>query len=55
MTVFLWVLIVLMALSAIGKILHLVKEYGPRETPRGADAFDVVANAALIAWAISLL
>jgi hypothetical protein len=55
MRTFLWVIIVLMALSAIGKLIHLVGDSGPRETPRWSDGFDIVANAALIAWAIALL
>jgi hypothetical protein len=55
MKVFLWTMIVAMALSAIGKLIHLVKETGQRETPRGMDAFDVIVNAAMITWAVSLL
>lgn len=55
MKIFLLTLVILMAFSAIGKLIHLVKESGPRETPRGADAFDIVLNAGLVAWAVVLL
>ena len=55
MNAFLWTMVALMALSSVGKLMHLVKESGARETPRGCDAFDVILSAGLIAWAVALL
>ena len=55
MTIFLWIIIVLIGTSSIGKLIHLAKESGDRETPRGMDAANVVIGASLIVWAAILL
>lgn len=54
MTLFLWVLIALLALSVVGKLVWLATGHMPPRNPR-AEAFDVLVNAALIAWAVALL
>lgn len=54
MTAFLWTLIVLLALTSIGKLVMLATGNLKPRTP-GAEAFDVACNAALLVWAAVLL
>jgi hypothetical protein len=54
MTVFLWVMLVLMALSAAMKLKWLAKGQIPARTPKDL-AIDVFGDAALCAWAVVLL
>jgi hypothetical protein len=54
MTVFLWVMIVLMALNAAMKLTWLATGELPARTPKDL-AVDVFGNAALCVWAVVLL
>ena len=54
MTVFLWVMIVLMALDAFMKLTWLANGKRPTRTANDL-AIDVFGNAALCVWAVVLL
>jgi hypothetical protein len=54
MILFLWVLIVILALSSLGKLVMLAKGGVPHSNP-AMEAFDVAANSALLVWAAVLL
>lgn len=54
MTLFLWTLIALLALSILGKLAWLATGKFPQRRP-GAEALDVCCNTALIVWAAVLL
>jgi hypothetical protein len=54
METFLWVVIALLGLSAIGKLVWLAKGRFPLRDPV-SEAMDVVINGALIVWGVVLL
>jgi len=54
MTAFLWTLIVLTALSCVGKLYWLATGTMPPRNP-GVEALDVFINACMIVWAVVLL
>jgi len=54
MRVFLWTMVILLAVTCIGKLIALAKRDLPPRTPAG-EALDVAMNAGLMIWAAVLL
>jgi hypothetical protein len=54
MDLFLWAMIVLLALSAINKLWWVVTDFFPPRT-RGVETADLVINVLLMVWAVVLL
>lgn len=54
MTLFIWVIGVLIALITIGKLMWFVEYDFPKRTPK-TEAMDIVINIALLIWIAVLL